>query len=196
MFTGIITHLGKLETVEQSRYTFSADSSFFTKIGKGSSVSVNGICLTVIVQPMNKTFSVEVMPETVRRTMIDTLRIGDLVNLELPMFPANLFAGHIVQGHIDGTGIITSIKSDANSKIFRFKVDKILSRYMIEKGSVAVNGISLTIIKAQKDFFTVGIIPFTWNNTMLQYSTVGGLVNIEVDVIAKYVEKFVSLRKE
>lgn len=193
MFTGIISHLGKLEAIKRSRYTFSADSSFFTKLGKGGSIAVNGICLTLIAKPNTKTFSVEVMPETLKKTMMGRLQVGDYVNLELPVSPSDLFAGHLVQGHVDGTAILTAIEPEGNSQILRFSVQKNLSRYMIDKGSVAVNGISLTIIEAGKDFFTVGIIPHTWKNTMLQYSSIGDPVNIEIDIIAKYVEKFVSL---
>lgn len=193
MFTGIIRHLGKLEAVKRSRYTFSADSSFFRKLGKGGSIAVNGICLTLITKPNTKTFSVDVMPETVKKTMLTRMRIGDYVNLELPVSPSDLFAGHLVCGHVDGTAILTAIEPEGNSRILRFSVQKKLSTYMIDKGSVAVNGISLTIIQAGNDFFTVGIIPHTWKNTMLQYSAIGDPVNIEVDMIAKYVEKFVSL---
>lgn len=196
MFTGIITHLGKLEKIKQSCYVFSANISFFKKLGRGGSIAINGICLTLIAKQDTKTFSVEVMPETVKKTTIGLLSIGDYVNLELSVSTADLFAGHLVQGHVDGTAVITAIEPEGNSRIFRFNVNKNLSQYMIEKGSVAVNGISLTIIEAGKDFFTVGIIPYTWSHTMLQYSNIGNLVNIEVDVIAKYVEKFVSLRKE
>ena len=196
MFTGIITHLGKLEKIKQSCYVFSANISFFKKLGRGGSIAINGICLTLIAKQDTKTFSVEVMPETVKKTTIGLLSIGDYVNLELSVSTADLFAGHLVQGHVDGTAVITAIEPEGNGRIFRFNVNKNLSQYMIEKGSVAVNGISLTIIEAGKDFFTVGIIPYTWSHTMLQYSNIGDLVNIEVDVIAKYVEKFVSLRKE
>lgn len=192
MFTGIITHLGKLEMVKEYRYTLSSAQSFFAKLGKGRSVSVNGICLTVIAFPNKNRFSVEVMPETLRRTNLGDLNLGDYVNLELSVSPQNLFDGHIVLGHIDGTGIITSIVRETNSWIFKFKVRENLSKYLVEKGSVAVNGISLTVIDAGKDFFTVGIIPTTWKKTMLQFSRVGDKINIEVDILAKYIEKLLK----
>lgn len=191
MFTGIINHLGKLEKIKKSVYTFSAEKSFLKKIKKGESVAINGVCLTVINKEKNR-FSVEVMPETLRRTMFGELQIQDYVNLELPVSINNLFSGHIVQGHIDGVGIIESIKKMGNSRIFKFKVKKNISKYLIEKGSIAVNGISLTIIEAKRDFFTVGIIPHTWKKTMLKYSKIGDKVNIEIDVIAKYVKKFLK----
>jgi riboflavin synthase len=196
MFTGIISHLGKLEAIKESHYAFSAEPSFFVKLKKGGSVSVNGICLTVIAMQGKNTFSVEVIPETLKRTMLDELRPGFFVNLELPVSPSDVFAGHIVQGHIDGKGTIASIKKEANdSWLFKIEIDKNLSKYLIEKGSVAVSGISLTIIEAGSAFFTVGIIPYTWKNTVLKYGKIGDRVNIEIDVIAKYVEKFVSNEK-
>lgn len=196
MFTGIITHLGKVESIHHARYTFSSDESFFSKLGKGSSVAVNGICLTVNADPERSRFSIEVMPETIIKTIIGALKVGDYVNLELPMSADALFEGHFVQGHVDGTGMIYKIKPEGNSHILTIKVKSGLSRYLINKGSIAVNGISLTIIKARKSFFTVGIIPFTWKHTTLQYVKINDLVNIEIDVFAKYTEKFIIPRKE
>lgn len=195
MFNGIITHLGKVKTIKQSRYSFSTDRDFFKKLGKGSSVAINGICLTLDADPTADTFSIEVMPETVKKTSISTLKIGGYVNLELPMSVNSLFAGHIVQGHIDGTGKITAITPRGNSHIFTIQVKPELEKYMINKGSVAVNGISLTIMNTKKEYFTVGIIPYTFKHTTMQYSKIGDVVNIEVDVLAKYVEKFLG-RKE
>lgn len=196
MFTGIITHLGKVEIIHQSNYTFSADKSFFSKLGQGSSIAVNGICLTVDADPKMRRFSIEIMPETVKKTMIGTLEVGDYVNLELPMSTTSLFEGHIVQGHVDGTGMIKKIQPEGNSHILTIKVRPELSRYLIDKGSIAVNGISFTIIEAKQSFFTIGIIPYTWKHTMLQYAKIDDLVNIEVDVLAKYAEKFLVPRKE
>lgn len=195
MFTGIISHLGKLEAVKGYRYTFSSTRSFFKKLKKGGSASINGICLTVIAESRKNRFSVEVMPETRKRTMLGELHLGNYVNLELPLSPNSFLSGHIVQSHIDGTAKIVSIVKEKNSWIFKFKTRKNLSKYLIEKGPIAVNGISLTVIESSKDFFTVGIIPYTWENTMLKYSKVGDKVNIEIDVIAKYVEKFISAKK-
>lgn len=194
MFTGIITELGKLEVIEKNCFTFSAQKSLINKLKKGESTAINGVCLTVIKKEKNR-FSVEVMPETRKRTMLGELHLGNYVNLELPLSPNSFFSGHIVQGHIDGTAKIVSIVKKKNSWIFKFKTRKNLSKYLIEKGSIAVNGISLTIIETKKDFFTAGIIPHTWKNTMLKYSKVGDKVNIEIDVIAKYVKKFISAKK-
>ena len=189
MFTGIITHLGKIQSKNATSITIQADASIIRKIEKGTSIAVNGTCLTVSDKPISNIFSAEVMPETCRRTCLNTLQKNDLVNLELSMTPQSFLAGHIVQGHIDGTGEITSIQEEGNSKILKITIPAKLEKYIVEKGSIALNGISLTVIQAQKTFFTVGIIPFTWSHTMLKNIQVGTQVNIETDIIAKYLEK-------
>ena len=180
--------------MKKNCYFFSTEKSFLKKIKKGASVAIDGICLTVIAKEKN-TFSVEVMPETLRRTMLVELKIGDYVNLEHSVSANTPLDGHLVYGHIDGTAEISSIKKEDNSWIFKFKVPEKISKYLIEKGAIAVNGISLTIIEPEKDFFTVGIIPHTWKNTMLKYSKIGDKVNIELDVIAKYVEKQLTTKQ-
>lgn len=159
---------------------------------KGDSVAVDGVCLTVIAKPNFNTFRVEVMPETLKRTVLGTLGIGDLVNLELAISATDRFAGHIVQGHIDGVAAVDNIKKEGNSHILAFKVSDKLSRYIIEKGSVAINGISLTVIEVKDTRFTVGIIPYTWTHTMLSSAKVGDRVNIEVDILGKYLEKLIK----
>jgi len=191
MFTGIITHLGTVESIEKARYTFSVGEDFLQKLKKGGSVAVNGACLTAIEDPAHGTFMVEAIPETLEKTMLGTLRVKDLVNLELPMSPQNLFEGHIVQGHVDGTGTIENIVQDGNSHVIQIQIKPELSKYMIVKGSVTVNGVALTIINIGKDFFTVGIIPYTFKNTTFKTLKKGDAVNIEVDMIAKYIEKLV-----
>lgn len=188
MFTGIITHLGKLRKVKQSTYAISCDQSFLAKIEKGESVSINGICLTV-VERYKDFFSVDCIPETKLKTNIEYLKVGDLINLELPATPNSFLSGHIVQGHIDGVGKLENIKKQASSHILKFSIPGNLSKYIASKGSIAVCGIALTVIKASKDFFTVGIIPHTWKSTMLRSIKIGDLINIEVDILAKYLEK-------
>ena len=158
------------------------------QVKNGDSVAVNGVCLTVIDKRADL-FQVEVMPETLKRTALGGLKSGDIVNLELAMKAADRFAGHIVQGHIDGVATVKSIKQKGNSRLFTFEVPKQLGRYIVEKGSVAVNGISLTVIDTNNKTFTVGIIPYTWRHTMLSSAKVGDRVNIEVDILAKYLEK-------
>lgn len=191
MFTGIVSNLGKLTDKQDSTATFSAERAFCSKVTQGTSVSVNGVCLTVAKQA-DQSFSVEVMPETLNKTVLGNLKIGDPVNLELPLTPQSFLSGHIVQGHIDGTASLISITEQGNSHLLKFSISGNLSKYMAEKGSVTVNGISLTIIESAEDFFTVGIIPFTWENTMLHTMQIDDKVNVEVDILAKYLERLTS----
>lgn len=191
MFTGIISHLGKVEKIDNKTFTFNAERSFCKQIKKGSSVCVNGVCLTIRSKSQNN-FQVDLMPETLRRTAFDNLKRGAVVNLELPMIMSGKIDGHFVQGHVDGTAIIKKIEKKGNSHIFSFQIPQTLSRYIAKKGSVAVNGISLTVIEAHNTFFSVGIIPYTWENTMLGEAKIGDRVNIEVDILAKYLDKLVK----
>lgn len=189
MFTGIITHLGKLTKKEAAVFTFSTDQDFCRKIKKGMSIAINGVCLTVLNQPTKTHFSIEIMPETQNKTTLMFLKIGNLVNLELPVTPQTFLSGHIVQGHIDGISKLLGVKLFGNSRILKFSIPSTLTKYIVEKGSITINGISLTVIDTTKNYFTVGIIPYTWDNTMLHTIKPGNLVNIEVDILAKYLEK-------
>ncbi len=187
MFTGIITNLGKISNKTNSSLVITTTSGFLSKITKGTSVSVNGICLTV-TETSKHYFKVDLMPETEKQTNIKYLQSGNLVNLELPATPKTFLSGHIVQGHVDGIIKLTEVTKQGNSYLLKLSVPANLSIYITEKGSVALNGISLTVIETGKNFFTVGIIPFTWNNTMLCHLSTGDFVNIEVDILAKYIE--------
>jgi len=131
------------------------------------------------------------MPETIKKTILGSLQKNELVNLELPMTPESFFAGHIVQGHIDDTGVVADIAPEGNSRLMKITVLPEVGKYIVEKGSIALNGISLTVIKAGKTYFTVGIIPHTWTNTMLQKIKTGDMVNIETDILAKYIKKLI-----
>mgnify|MGYP001570766181 CR=1 FL=1 len=188
MFTGIITHLGKISKKTDQLLVIQTGRSFLSKVKKGTSVSVNGICLTA-VEANNDYFSVDCMPETESRTNIKNLQVSDLVNLELPATPSSFLSGHIVQGHIDGVAKLKNITKQKNSYILKFSIPTNMTKYIAEKGSIAINGISLTVIDAKKDYFTIGIIPFTWDNTMLSIIRPGDFVNIEVDILAKYLER-------
>jgi len=192
MFTGIVTHLGKLQKKEKSLFTFVADDSFMKNLDAGTSVSVNGVCLTVLEKPHDGSFSVEVMPETEKKTNMQHLKENDLVNLELPATPATFLSGHIVQGHVDAVAEITDIQPDGNSYLFTFTIPQEISKYIVAKGSITVNGISLTVIDRHDTSLTVGIIPHTWNNTMLHTAQKREYANIEVDVLSKYVEKLLQ----
>lgn len=187
MFTGIITHLGKLSSKTDKTLTITADRRFLSKIKKGVSVSINGICLTV-VNTKGDYFTVDFMPETESRTNIKYLQPANLVNLELPATPSTFLSGHIVQGHIDGVAKLKEIAKKGNSYLLKFSIPKPLSRFIVEKGSIAINGISLTVAATQPSSFTVGIIPYTWNNTMLHTIKTDDFINIEVDILAKYVK--------
>lgn len=193
MFTGIVTHNGRLQKITRDTYTFSAPKDYCRKLRTGTSVAINGMCLTVVKKPTGNTFSVELMPETRRRTMLRSLKKGDIANLELPATLKTFLSGHIVQGHIDGVGGIVTIAKDGKSKLVTVKISPLLASSVVRKGSITVNGVSLTVIDVTKDTFTVGIIPYTWNHTMFHTLKVGSFVNIEVDILAKYIKSF--LRK-
>ncbi len=188
MFTGIVTHVGKFERKESQRFFFSAPSAFLKSLHPSDSVAVNGTCLTV-EKVSKKEFSVSLMSETLGRTMFAGIAPGDVVNLEMPSTPSTFLAGHIVQGHIDGVGKLLKCEQKGNSRILEISIDRKLTKYIVSKGSIAVNGISLTVIESKKESFTIGIIPYTWEHTMLHEIKIGDALNIEVDILAKYVEK-------
>lgn len=192
MFTGIINHTGSLWKKEKSVYTFKTSPSLITKLRAGTSIAVDGACLTVVKIPSKNLFSVEIMAETAGRTIIDQYKVGILVNLELPATPNTFLSGHIVQGHIDGVGMVEKISQQGNSRILTVSYTRGLKRYIVSKGSITINGISLTVIGLRSHLgqgrtLTVGIIPYTWEHTMLKNSKVGDKLNIEVDILAKYI---------
>lgn len=192
MFTGIITNLGKVISKSENKLIVKTDASLIGKLSKGISISVNGICLTVI-DLIKNSFSIDFMPETEKKTNIKYLQIEKIVNLELPATAESFLSGHIVQGHIDGVAKLETINEEGNGYILKFSIPKELSKYIVEKGSIAVNGISLTVIDIEDKFFTVGIIPHTWNKTMFHTIKSGDYVNIEVDILAKYLEKLIKV---
>lgn len=190
MFTGIIAQTGKISAITPTKLVVETGVDFAAKLAVGDSVAVNGICLTVVGrEPAD--FSVEVMPETVERTNIKYLKPGDMVNLELPATAGSLLSGHLVQGHVDGIAQLQTLICQGNSQVLKFSIPSELTRYIVEKGSIAVNGISLTVIETNANYFTVAIIPHTREKTMLGTIKPGDYVNIEVDVLAKYVEKLI-----
>jgi riboflavin synthase len=149
-----------------TRLVIEPEKGLLDKFEKGLSVSIDGICLTVVAYN-KKTFSIDFMPETAKKTNIGQLTVGSTVNCELPSTASTFLSGHVVQGHVDGVGVIKSITPDGNSYLFVFTLPKDLSRYIVPKGSISVNGISLTVIDITDDSFSVGIIPHTWDRTML-----------------------------
>ena len=191
MFTGIIKNLGKILELTDTKLTIETDADFVDELDSGASVAIDGICLTVVSQDKNS-FTIDFMPETLSRTNLKSLQPGSVVNLEMPAMPESFLAGHIVQGHIDGTAQLQSITDQGNSRILKFSIPESISKYIVEKGSIAINGVSLTLIAAVNDYFSVGIIPHTWDTTMFHTFKAKDIVNIEVDVLAKYIERLIK----
>jgi len=196
MFTGIIEGMGSITAIrsvgQARRLAITADYGLEgTRVG--DSIAVSGACLTAVMIS-GKRFEADVSPETIARTTFGAARPGERVNLERALRFSDRLDGHLVSGHIDGTGTIKAIDTKANATILTIGVEAALSRYMIEKGSVAVDGISLTINKCTTNRFEVSIIPHTWLATTLRLKKIGATVNIETDMIGKYVERFSSGR--
>lgn len=191
MFTGIISHLATITSRNNDVFTFKTSQAFLRKVNEGNSIAINGVCLTVTEKPTRTSFSANVMPETQRRTTFAKLKIGDMVNLELPATPETFLSGHIVQGHIDGVGEIRKVKEEKASKLLTILLPKNLLRYIVSKGSITINGISLTVIDSNDASFVVGITPYTWKHTTLKNARVDDKVNIETDIIGKYVHKYI-----
>lgn len=197
MFTGIIEEIGIIQSIKKNNKSSVLSiqgKKIFEDIHIGDSISVNGVCLTVTTFS-NKTFTADVMNETLSRSSLGSLKNGSYVNLERAMSSSGRFGGHIVSGHIDGTGRIIKIKRDDNAIWYTIIVEDSLIRYIVEKGSVAIDGISLTIANVNESSFSVSIIPHTSQETTLSHRLVGDIVNIENDVIGKYVEKLINFEK-
>lgn len=192
MFTGIITNLGKVKQIKNGQFTFATDKKFVAKLKHGDSLSVNGVCLTIESKKAPSNFAVSVMPETLNKTNLGHLQPDDSVNFELPATMKTYLSGHIVQGHVDATGKVTKIEKDGNSQILTIKIPKEIKRHIVNKGSITINGVSLTVVKTQKDFFTVAIIPYTQTHTILGNIKMNDCVNIETDILAKHLEKLLK----
>lgn len=191
MFTGIIEELGTVLSVKkggQSSTVRIGASRILNDIHTGDSIAVNGVCLTAAAFD-KQGFLADVMNETFEKSSLERLKPGDPVNLERAMKAGGRFGGHIVAGHTDGTGTVTSVKKDANAVWFTIAAPPEIMRYCIKKGSVAVDGISLTIADIGEQWFQVSVIPHTLKETVLGYKKPGDLVNLENDMIGKYVEK-------
>ena len=194
MFTGIIENAGAVKRITRKGEDalLVIDTSLnLDDIKVGDSIAVNGACLTVI-EKTDRSFSADVSAETLARTNLKLLKSGDRVNLEKSLRMNSFLGGHLVLGHVDGLGKIQEKINKANSLQFGVEIDTELGRYIVEKGSVAVDGISLTVNRCEKNRFYVTIIPHTARNTTLEFKKVADLVNIETDIIGKYVEKFLN----
>jgi riboflavin synthase len=193
MFTGLVQGMGQVVAIERSgdgvRLTISADVPL--DAAQGDSIAVNGVCLTA-VEPRDRVFAADVMNETLQRSSLGAVEQGDRVNLELPLRPHDRLGGHFVQGHVDGLGTVAAVEPDGFARRIRIAAAPDLLRYVVEKGSIAVDGVSLTVAAVDEGSFTVSLIPETLERTSLGASAPGRPVNLEVDVLAKYVEKLVA----
>jgi riboflavin synthase len=194
VFTGIVEELGKVTAVEDvgDASRFRLRGPVVTEGAKhGDSIAVNGVCLTVVEHEGDE-FTADVMAETLHRSSLGALAVGSRVNLERPTAVGTRLGGHIVQGHVDGTGQIIERRPSDNWEIVKISLPANLSRYVVEKGSITVDGVSLTVVDAGPDYFTLSLIPTTLALTTLGVKQPGDPVNLEVDVIAKYVERLLA----
>lgn len=194
MFTGIIEETGRIAAIKRgarSSILTIEGSKIFDDISLGDSVAVNGVCLTV-TDFRDNMFTADVMSETISRSSLGTLKVGSAVNLERAMPSGGRFGGHIVSGHIDGTGVIKETKADDNAVWYTISADRKIIRYIVEKGSIAIDGISLTVARVSFDDFAVSVIPHTAKMTTLSKKRAGDIVNLECDVIGKYVERLLN----
>ncbi|MDD5225074.1 MAG: riboflavin synthase [bacterium] len=195
MFTGIIEELGKIQGLRglAGERIFTIAAPGISPLKPGESVAVNGVCLTV-TESTPAGFTVQVSPQSLDRSTLGKLRVGEKVNLERALRPTDRIGGHLVSGHVDGVGKIRRIEPEGNSRRVWISCPEEVAPYLVLRGSVAVEGISLTIAELKTEEFAVAVIPFTWDNTSLKEKSPGSPVNLEADQIGKYIQKFVSGR--
>ena len=185
MFTGIVEEVGSVTQLKGCRMNVGA-TQVMNGLKLGDSMAVNGACLTVVALGSEE-FSVDLSPETLRRTSLGDLTPGKVVNLERPLAVSDRLGGHIVQGHVDATGRLTSSKPEADCVILRIRCPKRMMRYIVEKGFITLDGISLTVVKKDTSSFTLSVIPYTLEHTNLKEKVPGDRVNLESDIVAKYI---------
>ena len=192
MFTGLVADLGTVAEVNATTdgVRLAIESALAGELSDGDSVAVNGVCLTAVGVDGDR-FGADVMNETLRRSSLAEVGAGAKVNLELPVKADDRLSGHIVQGHVDGVGAIRDARDDGFARVVTIAADSDLLRYVVEKGSIAVDGVSLTVARVDDDSFDVSLIPETLQRTNLGAARSGAPVNLEVDIVAKYVEKLV-----
>ena len=198
MFTGIIEEIGTVQSIKRSQSSLTleiAGSVIFDDLKIGDSVAVNGVCLTATTIGSGR-FTADVMPESVKMTTLLQVSTGSKVNLERAMAANGRFGGHVVAGHVDGQGTITGKDHVGNSIVFRITTDSDILYYVIYKGSITVDGASLTVSKVGPSWFEISIIPHTIGNTTLQYASIGTTVNLETDIFGRYIEHFMKGPKE
>jgi riboflavin synthase len=193
VFTGLVQDLGKVTAVAATAdgVTLGVRTRLAGELAEGDSIAVNGVCLTATAIADGQ-FSAAVMHETLRRSSLAAAEQGSDVNLELALRASDRLGGHIVQGHVDGLGYVRDVRDDGFARIVTVSAPAELLRYVVEKGSIAVNGVSLTVVAVAEDWFSVSLIPETLERTTLGTAAPGSSVNLEVDVVAKYVEKLVA----
>jgi len=198
LFTGLVEELGKVKTLESlkdsARLTIEADKVLIDA-QVGDSIAVNGVCLTV-TEMHQKYFSVDIMHETLAKTNLHELKNLSKVNLERALQLSTRLGGHMVSGHVDGIGTISSSDNIGIAKVYKISALPSVTSFLIPKGSISVDGISLTIVDVEKDYFTISLIPHTFAHTTLGFKTIGSTVNLETDIIGKYVAKFMNMGKE
>jgi riboflavin synthase len=187
VFTGIVEEVGKVSSARAGQLTIAA-CKVLEDMKLGDSIAVNGVCLT-LTEFSTDAFSVDVMSETLRRTNLGELRPGDGVNLERPLAVGGRFGGHFVQGHIDGVGLVLSATPENEALLLKFEAPQEIMKYIVEKGFIAVDGVSLTVVEYKSTSFTVSLVTYTLGNTTLGYRRPGDRVNLEIDIIAKYLER-------
>ena len=193
MFTGIVEEVGRVAELDNYRFVIQAHK-VLEDVKLGDSISVNGACLTVVEFDAGS-FAVDLAPETLRRTSLGQVARGGAVNLERALLASDRMGGHIVQGHVDATGAVTGLTPEADCYIIEIEAPTQLTPYIVEKGFIAVDGISLTVVQRTEQRFTISVIPFTMANTNLSQRTVGESVNLEADILAKYVESLLEARR-
>ncbi|KHO39903.1 riboflavin synthase [Clostridium tetani] len=196
MFTGIVEELGSIQSIEKKEDTYSIKikaKKVLKDVSLGDSICTNGVCLTV-TDFSKDSFTVDVMPETIRQSSLKNIKKGSLVNLERALKATGRLGGHIVSGHIDGEGIIKEYKKEGNAWWISVEPEKELLKYVIKRGSIALDGVSLTVAYVDEKLFKVSVIPHTSEETTLLKKGVGDILNIECDLIGKYVEKILNFK--
>ncbi|HZR34122.1 MAG TPA: riboflavin synthase [Nevskia sp.] len=197
MFTGIVEALGRIDAVEEiggdRRMSIVADGAYLDGVQSGDSIAVNGVCLTA-VRLLSRGFTADLSVETLNATTAGAWQAGTRVNLERALTPAKPLGGHMMSGHVDGVGRLVEKHEEARSWRLSFEAPQALARYIARKGSIAIDGISLTVNEVDKNRFGVNIIPQTWTHTTLGGLEAGGKVNLEVDLIARYLERLIEQR--
>src|SRR3954454_12409079 len=193
MFTGLVETTARVRRVDPDAegVRLEVETPLAAELSQGDSIAVNGVCLTA-VEPQPDSFKADVMAETLRRSSLGPLTEGDSVNLELPLRAGDRLGGHMVQGHVDGTGTVANTREEGFARLVTIEAGPEIMKYVVEKGSIAVDGVSLTVAAVDGSSFTVSLIPETLERTTLGQAAPGRVVNLEVDVLAKYVEKLVA----